>query len=176
MLASLLAVADQCCAQAQAPTDAPPAASAVAAPAQNQAEREAALSKLLTGATLEGSFTSRGREPDRLRRDKYTLGQVRKLQGKTWLIEAKIQYRDMDAVMVPLPLPIEWAGDTPVIVVDNVTIPGMGTFSARVMFYDDHYIGYWKHDDRGGHMFGIVRPAVAANAGGAAAAQEKPAE
>jgi hypothetical protein len=61
--------------------------------------------------------------------------------------------------MIPLPLPIEWAGNTPVIVVDDVTIPGMGTFSARVMFFADHYAGYWKHGDHGGHLFGVVYPA-----------------
>lgn len=141
--------------EAKPPKGSPPADSATT----TQAKREAALSKLLTGATLEGSFTSTGRgNPDKLRTDKYTLGQVKKLNGRTWLIEAKIQYRNSDAVMVPLQLPIDWAGDTPVIVVDNVTMYGMGTFSARVMFFDNHYMGYWKHDDRGGHLFGLVRP------------------
>ncbi len=146
-----------------------------AAVARSQAEREEALSKLLSGATLEGSFTSTGRERDgdQLRRDKYTLGEVKKLEGKTWMIQAKIQYRDSEAVMVPLPLPIEWAGDTPVIVVDSFTIPGMGTFSARVMFFDDHYAGYWKHGDRGGNMFGVVRRADAPKP---APAAQKPAQ
>jgi len=137
-----------------------------------QAELEAALSKMLTGATLEGSYTSTdgGRAAAELKRDKYTLGEVKKLEGNLWLIQARIQYRDAEAVMVPLPLPIEWAGDTPVITVDNFTIPGMGTFSARVMFFDDHYAGYWKHDDRGGNLFGVVhRPDAAAPA-------EKPAK
>lgn len=146
----------------------PPAAET----ANRQAELEAGLAKMLSGATLEGSFTNTGgRNSDELRRDRYTLGEVKKLDGKTWIIQAKIQYRDRDAVMIPLPLPIEWAGDTPVIVVDNFTIPGMGTFSARVMFYDDHYMGYWKHDDRGGHLFGRVLRADAP-----APAAEKPAQ
>jgi hypothetical protein len=137
---------------------------AAATPAKTQEEREAALAKLLSGATLEGSFTSTrgGQMSERLRTDKYTLGDVKKLNGRTWMIQAKIQYRDSDAVMVPLMLPIDWAGDTPVIVVDNVSIYGMGTFSARVMFFDNHYMGYWKHDDRGGHLFGMIRPATAA--------------
>ena len=67
--------------------------------------------------------------------------------------------------MLPLPLPVEWAGDTPVITVNDVAIPGFGTFSARVMFYDDHYAGYWSHtgeEDHGGHLFGLIRPADAA--------------
>src|SRR5262245_3618685 len=103
----------------EAPTAEKAAPTAVAtspAPAKSQAELEAALSKMLSGATLEGSFTSTGgRDGDRLRTDKYTLGEVKKLEGKMWMIQAKIQYRDSNAMMVPLPLPIEWAGDTPVI-------------------------------------------------------------
>jgi hypothetical protein len=129
---------------------------------KTQAELEDQFAQMLSGATLEGSFTNTaGGDGDRLRRDKYTLGEVKKLEGKLWMIQARIQYRDSEAVMVPLPLPVEWAGDTPVIVVDNFTIPGMGTFSARVMFFDDHYAGYWKHGERGGNMFGVVRRAGA---------------
>jgi hypothetical protein len=143
-----------CVLQAQVP--------ATTKPVKTQAELEADLSKLLTGATLEGSFTATGagRDPRRLNSDKYTLGTVRKLDGSEWLIQARIQYGGRD-VMVPLRLPIEWAGDTPVIVVDDLTIPGMGTFSARVMFFDEHYSGYWKHGERGGNMFGVVRRAGA---------------
>jgi hypothetical protein len=149
-------------ARSTAAQDAPTAAT----PVKSQAEREAALSKLLTGATLEGSYTTTdgGRAPDQLSRDRYTLGEVKKLEGNLWLIQARIEYKGSQ-VMLPLPLPIEWAGDTPMIVVDNVTIPGFGTFSARVMFYDKHYAGYWKHTgeaDHGGHLFGIIRPAAAA--------------
>jgi hypothetical protein len=137
-------------------------------PAIKQAKLEADLAKRLSGATLEGSYTSTegGRAPDQLKPDKYTLGEVKKLQGNLWLIQAGIEYRDSSQdsykdkkVMIPLPLPIEWAGNTPVIVVDDVTIPGMGTFSARVMFFADHYAGYWKHGDHGGHLFGVVYPA-----------------
>ena len=129
-------------------------------PVKTQAQLEAELSQLLTGATLEGSFTftGPGSDPRRLASDKYTLGNVRKLEGNNWLIQARIQYGGRD-VMVPLNLPIEWAGDTPVIVVDDLMIPGLGTFSARVMFFEKHYSGYWKHGERGGILFGVVRGA-----------------
>jgi hypothetical protein len=127
-------------------------------PVKSRAQLETELSELLTNATLEGSFTSTGpgSDPRRLASDKYTLGNVRKLDGNNWLIQARIQYGGRD-VMVPLNLPIEWAGDTPVIVVDDLMIPGLGTFSARVMFFDKHYSGYWKHGERGGILFGVVR-------------------
>ena len=71
------------------------------------------------------------------------------------MFPARIQYGEKD-VTLPIPLPIRWAGDTPVIVVDNVPLPGFGTVSARVMFFDGHYAGYWKHGDHGGHLFGVI--------------------
>jgi hypothetical protein len=71
------------------------------------------------------------------------------------MISARIQYGEHD-VTLPIAVPIRWAGDTPVIVVDNQALPGFGTVSARVMFFADHYAGYWKHGDHGGHLFGII--------------------
>jgi hypothetical protein len=53
-------------------------------------------------------------------------------------------------------VPIRWAGDTPVIVVDTVELPGFGAVSARVMFFEDNYAGYWKHGEHGGHLFGTI--------------------
>lgn len=143
--------------QAQMPPMGPPPSTR---PAKPQAELEEEFSKLLSNATLEGSFTSTGtgRDPTKLSVDTYTLGLVRKMEGKTWMIQARIGYGGRE-MMVPLALPVEWAGDTPIIVVDNFTIPGMGTFNARVMFFKGHYSGYWAHGERGGILFGIVRAA-----------------
>jgi hypothetical protein len=141
-------------------------------PANNESDHrqtklEDAFVKMLSGATLEGSFTStgRGRDPTKLRSEKYTIGEVKKLAPGVWLISARIQYGEHD-VTLPIAVPIRWADDTPVIVVDNQALPGFGTVSARVMFFADHYAGYWKHGDHGGHLFGTishvpVRPADA---------------
>ena len=121
------------------------------------AEREAALAKMLSGATLEGSFTmtTRGFDPTKLTPEKYTLGEVKKVTDNAWVFPTRIQYADRDLTL-PITLPIEWAGDTPVVVVDNLGLPGLGTVSARVMFFADHYAGYWKHGDAGGHLFGVI--------------------
>jgi hypothetical protein len=147
---------------AQPPSTIPAARpAATTKPAKSQAELEADFAKMLTGATLEGSFTmTAGGDGSRLSRDKYILGEVKKLAGDLWLIQTRVQYGNNDYT-VPLPLPVQWAGDTPVIIVDEVTIPGQGTFSARVMFFADHYSGYWKHGDRGGNMFGVIHRAPA---------------
>jgi len=134
----------------------PPAPAA--APAQ--AEREADLAAMLRGATLEGQFTitSPGHDATKLSREKYTLGDVKKLDGNLWLIPTRIQYGEKD-LQVPITLPIQWAGDTPVVVVDNIGIPGLGAVSARVMFFADHYAGYWQHGAASGNLFGTIHRA-----------------
>jgi hypothetical protein len=153
LVASGLAAEGQTPGKAENPTREEPAPRAA-----EQAELEAAFKKMLSGATLEGSFTNTGagRDPTRLSREKYTLGNITKVAGNLWLIPARIEYGEHD-VTLPITVPIRWAGDTPVIVVDNIPLPGFGTVSARVMFFADHYAGYWKHGESGGHLFGTIR-------------------
>jgi hypothetical protein len=112
--------------------------------------------KLMTGAKLTGMFTIDGRPMDKLVAESYEIEKVEKLpDGDEWAITARIKYGDKDAVF-PVPVEVKWAGKTPVITLDNITIPGLGTFSARVLFQGDRYAGTWQHDDKGGHMFGKV--------------------
>jgi hypothetical protein len=40
--------------------------------------------------------------------------------------------------------------------VENVGFPGLGTYSARVMFHGDRYVGTWQGTNHGGHMFGRI--------------------
>ena len=49
-----------------------------------------------------------------------------------------------------------WAGDTPVVELTDLTIPGLGTYTARVLFYRDEYAGTWKGKNAGGQMFGRI--------------------
>ena len=128
--------------------------------ADHQAKLEAALSKMLSGATLEGSFTASGpgTDPTKISREKYTLGEVKKVAGDIWQFPARIEYGGKD-ITLPIPLPIRWAGDTPVVVVDQVELPGFGSVSARVMFFDGHYAGYWKHGEHSGNLFGEIHSA-----------------
>ena len=111
-----------------------PKPAAATAAGKHQAELEAKLSKMLSGATLEGSYTLSGPGADgaKLSREKYTLGEVKKLAGDVWQFPTRIQYGNHD-VTLPIMLPIRWAGDTPLVVVDEVTLPGLGTFSSRVL-------------------------------------------
>ncbi|MCC6908067.1 MAG: PQQ-binding-like beta-propeller repeat protein [Phycisphaerales bacterium] len=129
------------------------------APDNRQAELEAKFAQSMSGAQLVGYFTRTGRADDQpLSEDKYTLGEVKKIDGDMWSFEARIQYGQKD-VTVPLMLLVKWAGDTPVITLTDFAIPGMGTFTARVLVYRGEYAGTWSAGDHGGQMFGkVTRP------------------
>ena len=126
--------------------------------APTEAEREAreeAFRQSMSGVVLEGFFTvGDGAE---LRKERYEISKVSKLGGDIWVFQARIQYGSRD-VTVPVPVRMEWAGDTPVLSLTEVAIPGLGTFTARVLFYDEEYVGVWRHGEVGGLHFGQIVP------------------
>jgi hypothetical protein len=129
-----------------------------------QEELEKKFEESLHGATLQGHFTSNrdenGAQP---KEDKYTIESVKKMQGDVWLFTARIQYEKHD-VTLPLPLRVVWAGDTPVITLDKFPVPGMGSFTARVMIFDGKYAGMWDGGNHGGLLLGkIVKEAAKDN-------------
>jgi hypothetical protein len=139
-----------------------------------QAQLEEQFGKLMSGATMTGHYTVAGQAADALpKEEKYTLGKVAKVKDDLWLFQVRIQYGDHD-VQVPLPIRVKWAGDTPVITLDKVPVPGLGTFSARVVIHDGKYAGTWGGGDHGGLLFGRITPAAKAeNDGDAAPAPSK---
>ena len=124
-------------------------------PAQDQAALEKQLEDNLTNATLVGHFTVDGAPSGPLREDRYTLGPVKKLAGDNWLFSARIGNAQM---MIPLVIPIQWAGDTPVISVTNFGVLGMRSkYTARIVLYADHYAGFWSAGpDHQGVMYGRI--------------------
>jgi hypothetical protein len=142
-----------------------PAAQAQAAsaerPARELSELEADFAKLLTGAKLVGSFTEDSTPDLTLQKDSYTISKAEKLESGKWKIEALMEYGERK-ITVPLVLDVEWAGDTPVITVDDLAVPMVGTYTARVLFLGERYVGIWYGSDHGGHMLGRVERADAA--------------
>jgi hypothetical protein len=127
-----------------------------AKPKPTQAELEKQFGETLSGASLVGHFTATGKEEDKpLTEERYTLTKVSKLQGDMWLFQTRIQYNKHD-VNLPLPLEVKWAGDTPIITLTDLAIPGFGTFTARVIIYRGQYAGTWSGGDHGGHLFGKI--------------------
>ena len=105
---------------------------------------------------LEGFFTVTGKgDEGRLRNERYEIKSATKIAGDLWTIQARIQYGDHD-VTAPVPVKVVWAEDTPVISITDVSIPGLGAFTARVVFYRDHYSGMWWHGETGGNQFGRI--------------------
>ncbi len=115
------------------------------------------FSKYLSGAVLTGVFTVDGKPLDKLNEERYEIKSARKLDGydSLWEIVTRIKYGVKD-IELPVEINVEWIGKTPVMVMDSVSLPGLGTFSARVVFHDKKYAGTWKHDDVGGHLFGRI--------------------
>ncbi len=119
--------------------------------------RFAAFEALMTNAKLIGQFTVMGRGDGAGRKEEYTIESVKKVpNGDFWLFKARMKYGGTDMTL-PMPLEVKWAGDTPVITLTETTIPGMGTFSARVVIHGGQYAGIWKHGEFGGQMFGEVK-------------------
>ncbi|MBX9603504.1 MAG: hypothetical protein K2X35_21030 [Bryobacteraceae bacterium] len=125
------------------------------APSLTPAEKE--FQESMNNVQLVGFFTTG--DSEKLSGDKYTIERVTKVKDDTWKFEARIQYNGKDFKM-GLPVPVKWAGNTPVIAVDNYTIPGYGTFNARVVIHQSDYAGTWSGTANGktwgGKMFGKI--------------------
>jgi hypothetical protein len=123
--------------------------------ASARAELEKKFSENLSGATLDGYFTETPGDESKPRESKYVLNKVSKIKDDLWLFDAQIKYGEHD-VTVPIPLVVRWAGDTPVITLDKVGVPGFGTFSARVLIYDNTFAGMWSGEHHRGELYGRV--------------------
>lgn len=119
----------------------------------DQAALEEAFAAKLTGSTLVGTFTTDGREG--AKPDRYKMVSAKKVKDNDWIFTATMKIGDRE-IDLPIPIKVYWADDTPVMSLTDLTIPGMGTFTARVMFYGDRYAGTWQHGDHGGTFAGLI--------------------
>src|SRR5580658_4200737 len=108
----------------------------------DQEARNRKFQEMMRGATLSGSST-------RLHNDrvytgeKYVIESATRLTADSWLLKSRMQEGGHD-IPLPIPVTIKWAGDTPVIEVTDLMLPGMGTYTARVVLYRDQYAGMWS--------------------------------
>jgi hypothetical protein len=126
-------------------------------PSNSVAQDPAAkFSSMLSNAVLSGRWclVQNGElTPDK--QDTYRIESASKLAGDSWLIRAHVEY-GTNSFVAPIPVQVKFAGDTPVIVVDNLTVPGGGTYSARVLFHDNTYSGTWSGGRRVGLLHGFI--------------------
>ncbi len=132
--------------------------------------RDDAFSKSMANCVLVGSFTIDGKESKGApKEERYEIESVTKASDNMWIFLTRVKFGNLDTKL-PITVPVEWAGDTPMVTLTNATLPGLGEgFSARVLFYDGRYAGTWQHGPVGGHMFGSIektnpaKPAEAPN-------------
>ncbi|MEZ6048897.1 MAG: hypothetical protein R3C11_25620 [Planctomycetaceae bacterium] len=118
------------------------------------ATREAAFSEMLSNSALVGHFSVDGQPTADPKVERYEIESVTKFKGDLWTITARVKYGKTD-LKIPMTLRVVWADDAPMISMTNVSLP-LGTFTARVFFYESRYAGTWQHGDVGGHMWGSI--------------------
>jgi hypothetical protein len=134
--------------------------SAVAAHAEELDEatrqRHKQFEAALSGAKMTGKFTIDGKDTPP-KEESYVIEKVTWLDiDDLWRFDVHMKYGDVDKAFA-LAVPVKWAGETPVISLTKTTIPGMGSFSARVVIDGQRYAGTWDHHGAGGgHMFGKI--------------------
>lgn len=123
------------------------------------AKRHKQFEETMSGAVMTGQFTIDGKDLDP-KQESYTIKKVTWLDiDDLWRFDVHMKYGDVDKDFA-LAVPVKWAGDTAVISMTKTTIPGLGSFSAKVVIDGDRYAGTWDHHGAGGgHMFGKIEKA-----------------
>jgi hypothetical protein len=119
----------------------------------NEAERQ--FAERMRDVSLVGSFTVAGREDRAPRADRYDISSVEKVGADLWRFNAKMDCCGVNGA-IPVVVPMRWSGDTPMIMMTETSLPGLGTFTVRLFFYEDRYAGTWQHGKTGGHMSGRI--------------------
>lgn len=118
------------------------------------AERQ--FSERMKNVALVGTFSVDGREGRNRIPDRYEIVSVDKVGTDLWRFNAKISCCGLSGAAIPIAVPMRFVGDTPMIMMTDTSLPGIGTFSVRVFFYGDRYSGTWQHGRVGGQMSGRI--------------------
>jgi len=109
----------------------------------------------MDGVRFTGFFTMDGTDTPPSQ-ETYEVQNVQKFgDGDLWIFTARIKYGKKD-ITLPMPLPVKWLGDIPVISMKNLSIPGLGSFSAHVVIDGNKYAGTWAHGKVSGHLYGNI--------------------
>jgi hypothetical protein len=119
-------------------------------------ELERQFAERMRDVTMVGTFTIDGRENRVPRLDRYDISSVEKIGDNLWRFNARMDCCGVNGAVIPIAVPMQWDGDTPMIMMTDSSLPGLGTFTVRVFFYGDRYAGTWQHGAVGGHMSGRI--------------------
>ena len=143
----------------QAPTQPQKEKSKSAAPTQKAlpSDPEERFKALFTKGTLSGRWAriKDGVLGEERSGDKYTILSVVKRDGDNWTVNAKMKYGEKELIL-PVPVRMTFAGDTAILTVDDLGIPGGGTYTARLLIFERTYSGTWKDQRGGGMLYGTI--------------------
>ena len=122
-------------------------------------DTERQFAERMRNVTMVGTFTVAGRENRNPEPDRYEITSVEKVGTDLWRFNSTIEG---GSTPIPIVVPMRFVGDTPVIMMTDTSLPGVGTFTVRVFFYGDRYAGTWQHGHVGGHMSGRIEKKGAA--------------
>lgn len=128
---------------------------------EGDAEMEAKFIAMLKNATLKGTWApvQKGKLGGERGDDSYRIARVEKGEGGKWSIVSVFNVQNKQ-VEFPIPASVKFAGDTAVLMLDNVRAgPGGANWSARIMFHDDVYVGRWwetANREHGGTISGTI--------------------
>ena len=116
------------------------------------------FSAMLKGATLKGTWAPVG--PVGLGEDKqdaYHIVEAKKVKGDKWVMVSRFNYKGQQ-LDIPVPVVIKFAGDTAVMILNNLPTGDGATWSARILFHNDVYTGSWWESikKKGGILSGII--------------------
>lgn len=124
----------------------------------SQDELEAGFKALLSKATLSGRWCSvdNGQLGPEKKGDSYSIASASKTGGHQWVIHARMRYGEREMVL-PVPVQVKWSGDTPVLIVNDLSTGGERRYSARVLFFGNTYAGTWSSSGgQGGLLYGTI--------------------
>jgi hypothetical protein len=112
---------------------------------------------IFTNATLSGRWAriKDGVLGEERTGDKYTIVSVVKRDGDNWTVNAKMKYGEKELIL-PVPVRMKFNGDTAVLIVEDLGMPGGGTYTARLLIFERTYSGTWKDQRGGGMLYGTI--------------------
>jgi hypothetical protein len=125
-------------------------------------DTERQFAERMKNVSLTGTFNIKGGDDRPARPDHYEIVSVEKVGDNLWRFNARMNCCGVNGE-IPIVLPMQWVGDTPMIMMTDTSLPGIGTFTVRLFFYGDEYAGTWSHGDKGGgQMSGRIEKLAAA--------------
>jgi len=139
-------------------------ASTSRASAQGDGDIEAKFVAMLKNATLKGTWApvQGGKLGGERGNDTYRIARAEKSADGKWSIVYVMNHQGRQ-IEFPIASTVKFAGDTAVLILDNVKAgPGGANWSARAMFLDNVYTGRWwetANTEHGGTIAGTITQA-----------------